>query len=63
MRQRYAGIFEKAKELHCQLVNRIVMGNTVIDHERITGMGEKPMEAVAVYTVENGKIVKVSFIR
>ncbi|SDH21509.1 amidohydrolase family protein [Chitinophaga filiformis] len=63
MRQRYAGIFEKAKELHCQLVNRIVMGNTVIDHERITGMGEKPIEAVAVYTVENGKIVKVSFIR
>ena len=63
MRQRYAGIFERAKELHCQLVNRIVLGNTVIDHERITGMGEKPMEAVAVYTVENGKIVKVSFIR
>ena len=63
MRQRYTGIFEKATELHCQLVNRIVMGNTVIDHERITGMGEKPFEAVAVYTIANGKIVKVSFIR
>ncbi|PSL23777.1 amidohydrolase family protein [Chitinophaga ginsengisoli] len=62
MRQRYAAMFEKAKELHCQLVNRIVMGNTVIDHERVTGVGEKPMEAVAVYTVENDKIVKVSFI-
>ena len=63
MRQRYAGIFEKATELHCQLVNRIVMGNTVIDHEKITGMGEKPFEAVAVYTIANGKIIKVSFIR
>lgn len=63
MRKRYAGIFEKATELHCQVVNRIVMGNTVIDHERITGMGEKPIEAVAVYTIANGKIVKVSFIR
>jgi cytosine/adenosine deaminase-related metal-dependent hydrolase len=63
IRQRYAGIFEKATELHCQLVNRIVMGNTIIDHERITGMGEKPFEAVAVYTTANGKIVKVSFIR
>lgn len=63
MRKRYAGIFEKATELHCQVVNRIVMGNTIIDHERITGMGENPIEAVAVYTVANGKIVKVSFIR
>lgn len=62
MRQRYAAMFEKATELHCQVVNRIVMGNTVIDHERVTGMGEKPLEAVAVYTVKDGKIVKVSFI-
>lgn len=63
MRQRYAAMFDKAKELHCQLVNRMVMGNTVIDQERVTGVGEKPMEAIAVYTIENGKIVKVSFIR
>ncbi|SHN13112.1 amidohydrolase family protein [Chitinophaga sp. CF418] len=63
MRQRYAAIFDRAKELHCQLVNRMVLGNTVIDQEKVTGMGEKPMEAIAVYTIENGKIVKVSFIR
>lgn len=63
MRQRYAPMFDKAKELHCQLVNRIVMGNTVIDHESVTGVGEKAFEAIAVYTIENGKIVKVSFIR
>jgi imidazolonepropionase-like amidohydrolase len=63
MRQRYTAMFDKAKELHCQLVNRMVMGNTVIDQERVTGVGDKPFEAIAVYTIENGKIVKVSFMR
>jgi imidazolonepropionase-like amidohydrolase len=63
MRQRYTQFFETAKTLHCQLVNRIVMGNTVIDHEKVTGTGGKPMEAIAVYTIENGKISRVSFIQ
>lgn len=62
MRKRYSAFFERAKTLHCQLVNRIVMGNTVIDQERVTGAGDKPMEAVAVYTIENGKISRVTFI-
>jgi hypothetical protein len=43
------------------LVNRIVQGNTVVDHEKITGIGDKPMEGIAVYTIEKGKIVRVHF--
>jgi imidazolonepropionase-like amidohydrolase len=62
MRQRYAAMFSKAPELHCQLVNRIVLGNTVIDQERITGVDAKPLEAVAIYTIQEGKIVKAAFI-
>lgn len=62
MRKRYSAFFERAKTLHCQLVNRIVVGNTVIDHELVTGAGDKPMEAVALYTIENGKISRVTFI-
>lgn len=61
MRRQYSNIFNNGKELHCQLVNRIVQGNTVIDHERITGMGDKPMQAVAIYKVEHGRIVEVYF--
>jgi Imidazolonepropionase and related amidohydrolases len=62
MRQSYSRFFEQAPELHCELVNRMVHGNTVIDHERITGgPGNKQFEAFAVYKIENGKIVNVYF--
>ncbi|MBW8683185.1 amidohydrolase family protein [Chitinophaga rhizophila] len=62
MRKRYAGLFERAKELHCELVNRMVMGNIVVDQEKVTGVGSKVLEAIAIYTIENGKIAKVSFV-
>jgi len=44
-------------------VNRIVQGDTVIDRERVTGFGDKPLEATAIYKVKDGKIVKVYFIQ
>jgi hypothetical protein len=57
-------MFERTPDLHCELVNRIVLGNTVIDQERVTGFpGGNVIEAVAIYKVENGKIAKVYFIR
>ncbi len=51
--------------LHAKLVNRIVMGNTVIDHELITRTfpeGPGTLEIVAIYEVQNGKIAKATFI-
>ena len=42
--------------LHAEVVNRIVSGDTVVDHERITGLGEGVVEAVAVYKVSGGLI-------
>ncbi|MGB3154475.1 MAG: nuclear transport factor 2 family protein, partial [Chitinophagaceae bacterium] len=47
--------------LYCRLVNRIVQGNMVIDHEEVWGFGDKPVHAVAMYLVEKGKIRKVYF--
>ena len=47
--------------LHAEVVNRIVSGNTVVDHERITGLGEGVVEAVAVYKVSGGLISTVWF--
>jgi imidazolonepropionase-like amidohydrolase len=62
MREGYRKLFESSPELHCELVNRIVLGDTVIDQERVTGLRGKTLEAIAIYTVRDGKIVRVTFI-
>lgn len=46
--------------LHAELVNRIVSGNKVVDHERITGVPGMT-SAIAVYEVADGKIRTVWF--
>ncbi len=63
MRKGYAGMFANIKNLHCQLINRIVEGNTVIDQESVTGFGPVPFKAVAIYTIANGKIAEVRFVQ
>lgn len=62
MRQGYSGFFESTPDLHCEIVNRIVIGNKVIDEEYITANGGN-FSAVAIYEVENGKIAKVTFLQ
>jgi hypothetical protein len=42
--------------LHAQLLDRIVLGNKIFDHERITGLSPEPMEVVAVFEVVDGLI-------
>ncbi|WP_374562685.1 nuclear transport factor 2 family protein [Ideonella sp.] len=42
--------------LHAELVHRTVLGDKVIDHERITGLGDGVVEAVAAYVVRDGLI-------
>jgi Uncharacterized conserved protein len=42
--------------LHAELVNRMVLGSKVIDHERISGVREQPFELAVVYEVINGLI-------
>ncbi len=48
-------------QLHARLVNRIVAGDIVVDHEEITGLSETTMSAVAVYKVVGDKIKTVWF--
>jgi hypothetical protein len=45
--------------LHAELLHRSVIGNKVVDHERISGVRNEPFEAVAVYVVDNGLIQSV----
>ena len=61
MRKNYSQMFENTPNLHCELLGRIVQGNIVIDQERVQ-FGDKIVEAVAIYHVENNKINKVYFI-
>ncbi len=61
MREKYAIMFENTPNLHCELKERIVQGNVVIDKERVQ-FGDKIIEAVAIYHIENQKIKKVYFI-
>lgn len=62
MREGYTGLFESTPDLHADISNRIVIGNTVIDREEVTA-NESKFSAVAIYQVENGKISKVTFVR
>ena len=47
--------------LHAELRNRMVLGNKVIDHERIHGVREQAFEVAAVYEVVGGLIRKAWF--
>ena len=62
MRKTYQFI-TKTPHLYCRLINRIVSGNTVIDHEEIW-IHPGPLDlryGVAVYVVEGQKIKRVYF--
>lgn len=63
MRERYGKLF-KDERLHATIVNRIVMGDTVVDYERVRltlPQGPGTVEAIAIYEVRDGKITKVWF--
>ena len=61
MRTAYARLFDNTPNLHCELKERIVQGNIVIDKERVR-FGDSILEAVAIYHTKGNKIKKVYFI-
>lgn len=63
MRVQYEEMFKNVTNLHCEIKNRTVMGNTVIDHEIVTGFGPQKVEAIAIYEIIDDKIAKVYFIQ
>ena len=63
MRKDYAEMFKNTPNLHCDIKNRTVLGNTVIDHEVVSGFGSNHLEAIAIYEIKNDKIAKVYFIQ
>lgn len=65
VRKIYQGLFIKSPELKSNLLNRIAIGNKVIDHERIMGRNglKKPLELVVIYEVNHQKISKLTIVR
>lgn len=65
MYESYKKMFEKSPNLHCRLASRVVVGNYVLDEERVTGRAGIDGEGhvVAVYRIENEEIVHVRFLR
>lgn len=63
MKKTYETLFSNHPELHCEVKQRIVNLNSVIDKESVSGIkpGQK-VEATAVYEIKNEKISKVYFL-
>lgn len=63
MRKTYENLFKRAPDLHCEIKQRIINSNTIIDKESVSGMrpGQK-VEATAIYEIKNDKISKVYFL-
>ena len=47
--------------LRAEIVHRIVLGSRVIDHERVFGVQDDPMELAAVYEIVGDVIERVWF--
>lgn len=64
IRARYEKAFAQFPENKAILVNRIAVGNTVVDHEDVVrAPGGERFQIIAIYTVRGEKIVRVDFAR
>jgi hypothetical protein len=64
LRARFALRFQEPN-LHAHLINRIVLGRFVVDHERVTRTfpeGTGTIDLVATYEVVDGKIINAWFL-
>lgn len=61
MVENYERFFENVKTSSVEVVNRIILGNTIIDEE-ITKVDGRDGHQVAIYQVENGLITSMTFI-
>lgn len=60
IRERFTARFREPN-LHAKLLNRMVMGSIVVDHEQVTRTfpdGPGQLELVMIYEVRQGRIIK-----
>ncbi|AIF48792.1 nuclear transport factor 2 family protein [Dyella japonica] len=63
LKKAYAFLATRPKEFHAAIVQRVVNGPIVVDHERLMGLpaDKGPADAIAMYEVRDGKILHVWF--
>ena len=63
-RAKYVQVFADFPQNKACLKGRIVLGNTVIDHELVVrAPGGDTFEVAAIYTIAGGKIARVDFVK
>jgi hypothetical protein len=63
-RVKYDGVFKQFPQNKVELINRMAVGATVIDHERVVrSPGGDTFEVIAIYTLADGKIARVDFAK
>jgi hypothetical protein len=63
-RAKYAQVFADFPNNRAELLARMVVGATVIDHERVDrGTGAATFEVAAVYTFAGDRIARVDFVK
>jgi imidazolonepropionase-like amidohydrolase len=63
LRKQYAAIFQKVPGLHCEVTQRIIYGNIIVDHESVSGFGKNKVDGVVIYEVVNNKIKTVRIMQ
>lgn len=59
----YKARFNENPELHCELKSRVVLNDSVLDEEWVTGGGQNPSHVVAIYGFTDDLISHVWFVR
>lgn len=63
VRERYGAMFAQYPQNKARIVSRMAAGDVVIDHEHVKRSPELRFEAIAIYTVRDGLISRVDFVR
>ena len=58
----FAELFTQSPDLHCEIANRIIIGNIIIDEEIISDKTDSH-KALVIYEVEKGKIFRMTTFR
>jgi hypothetical protein len=62
LKELFSNRFQVSPNVHCEIVNRIVLDNKVIDHEFVTGIFDDPIELIVMHTINNNKITRVDYL-
>ena len=48
--------------LKATLLSRMQLNDVIVDHEKVTGLQDSDLEAIAIYKIKDSKIAEVTFI-